>query len=147
MVEAELEKIFPNLKSPGYSIKSPISIYYNCIAWAANEADRWWWPDVNEQYYWPAEVKREESLTAFIKAFGLLGFKPCKDSKLEPGFEKVAIYVDRDGKPSHAARQLPSGMWTSKLGNLEDIEHTFEGLENSHYGKVAKILKRPIRRN
>ncbi len=142
---ALIEKNFPNLKSAVYSIKSPVSTLYNCIAWAANEDDRWWWPDVNEQYYWPDGVKREESLPAFIQAFSLLGYKPCKDSNLEPGFGKVAIYFDQNGKPTHAARQLSSGKWTSKLGRLEDIEHTLEGLENSDYGKVAQILKRPIR--
>ena len=27
-----------------YSITSPTEISYNCIAWAANEDTRWWWP-------------------------------------------------------------------------------------------------------
>jgi hypothetical protein len=58
------------------------------------------------------------------------------------GFEKIAIYV-LDEKPQHAARQLPNGKWTSKLGQYEDIEHNaLEGLEGSIYGYVACVMKR-----
>jgi hypothetical protein len=65
-------------------------------------------------------------------------------------FEKIALYADKNGLPSHAARQLPSGTWTSKLGPMEDIEHLMlEALEDaagttSAYGKVALIVRRPI---
>ncbi len=41
------------------------------------------------------------------------------------------------------ARQVESGLWTSKLGSLEDIEHSLEALEGSVYGAVAVLLKRP----
>ena len=57
--------------------------------------------------------------------------------------------MDKEGVPSHAARQLPSGHWTSKLGKAEDIRHsTLEAVESDPnlglgYGKVAVILKRP----
>ncbi len=69
-------------------------------------------------------------------------------------FEKIAIYVDTDGVPTHAARQLPDGSWTSKLGDWEDIQHqTLEALETGNdkahqelgYGKVAKIMRRASR--
>jgi hypothetical protein len=86
------------------------------------------------------------SLDAFIKAFGTLGFIPCDDPYMEQGYEKVALYVDHDGKPTHAARQLPNGRWTSKLGKIEDIEHELEGVTGSVYGSVAQILKRPIKK-
>lgn len=65
---------------------------------------------------------------------------------MEQGYEKVALYVDHDGKPTHAARQLPTGRWTSKLGKIEDIEHELEGIAGSVYGSVAKILKRPMKK-
>ena len=62
---------------------------------------------------------------------------------LEPGVEKVAIYADEHGEPQHAARQLPSGNWTSKIGSLEDIEHnTLRAVEGPMSGTVARILKR-----
>ena len=61
----------------------------------------------------------------------------------------MALYGDAGGAPTHVARQLPSGAWTSKLGDWEDIEHqTLASLEERPgaapaYGKVARILKRP----
>jgi hypothetical protein len=74
-----------------------------------------------------------------------LGYSRCEAPQLEPGVEKLAIYVEPDGTPTHAARQLSDGHWTSKLGELEDVEHfTLESLEN-FYGKVILILARPTK--
>ena len=44
----------------------------------------------------------------------------------------------------HAARQLTSGRWTSKVGQNIDIEHTLAGLEGPFYGEVVRILKREL---
>jgi hypothetical protein len=66
------------------------------------------------------------------------------EESLEPGFEKVALFADSTGKPANASRQLPSGAWTSKLGNAEDIEHELHALEGEIYGVVALLLKRPL---
>ena len=67
----------------------------------------------------------------------------CNSIAYEEGFEKVAIYIDTHGKPTHAARQLSSGIWTSKLGQLEDIEHSkLDDITGSQYGSVGVILKR-----
>ena len=74
--------------------------------------------------------------------FGTLGYVPCPDGSLERGYEKVALFTDLQGKPTHAARQLPNGSWTSKLGTYEDISHGIYGLEGSQYGDVAQYLKR-----
>ena len=95
-------------------------------------------PDV----YWPAEVPRVATLEAFHQLFAGLGYAPCKHSDLEPGFEKIALYV-RDGEPEHAARQLPDGRWTSKLGKGVDVSHTLAGLEGPLYGQVVSFMKRP----
>ena len=48
------------------------------------------------------------------------------------------------GVPLHAARHVPSGRWTSKLGELEDIEHALDGLEGTEYCSVVQIMKRPL---
>ena len=40
----------------------------------------------------------------------------------------VAIYQS-GGLPTHAARQLSDGNWTSKLGPNIDITHSLSGLE------------------
>ena len=77
---------------------------------------------------------------------------PCADGTLEAGFEKVALYASASGNVTHAARQMPSGAWTSKLGVMEDIEHaTLSGLEDDGtqpdgYGRVVQFLTRPLPR-
>ncbi len=62
---------------------------------------------------------------------------------MEGGVTKVAIYGDIDADSwTHAARQLPNGKWTSKLGDFEDIEHdTPEGLVGSLYMNLTCIMK------
>jgi hypothetical protein len=109
------------------------------------EIDRWWWPDSMFIYFWPNDVPREETIEAFEQAFSLLGFSPCKNGDYENGYERVALFLDDEKKPTHMARQLDSGKWTSKLGGLEDIEHDLTGVEGKEYGKVAHCLKRSRR--
>ena len=138
-----LEPFFPQLQSTGYSITSPATPVYNCIAWAAGVTDDWWWPDPMGVSAWPLTVPRMETMEAFLMAFESLGYSRCDDAALEPGFEKVALYA-LDGVPTHAARQLPSGRWTSKCGELEDIEHMLDGLTGTWYGTVAHFLKRSV---
>lgn len=137
-----LEALFPNLRYTGYSIESERTTDYNCIAWAAGLTDDWWWPE--DGSYWPLDPKIE-SVQSFVDAFNTLGYVACDDPNLEPGFEKVAIYTNTDGAPTHMARQLGSGKWTSKCGKLEDIIHALEGLEGPFpaYGRVTQILRRP----
>jgi len=55
-------------------------------------------------------------LDARIELFVRDGYEPCNDRReIEPGFEKVAIYVDlADLKPSHVARS-DGRVWKSKL--------------------------------
>ncbi len=135
-----IEKFFPNLKNTYYQITSPQTRKYNCIAWAASDQKEWWWPI--HSGYWPEGAPRENTVRAFIIAYGLLGYSICDNGELEIGFEKIALYTI-NGVPSHAARQLDNGNWTSKLGPLEDIEHTLEGLIGDMYGVVTQFLKRP----
>lgn len=139
-----IEAAFPRLKKSDYRITSPIDNSYNCVAWAANDTTRFWWPDANGQYFWPADTPRECTLSAFIRAYGKLGFGKCPKADPETGFEKIAIFAGVDGSPTHAARQLPSGRWTSKLGRNVDIEHTLHDLAGDTYGTVVMILKRPF---
>lgn len=139
-----IETDFPRLVNTGYSVKSPPSQNYNCIAWAAGATDRWWWPDSFGISYWPTSAPRAETLDAFIEAFESLGYTACQDAEYEEGFQKIAIYADPHGTPKHAARQIAPSTWTSKLGKIEDIEHTLEGLEGSGYGSIAVFMKRPV---
>lgn len=59
---------------------------------------------------------------------------------------KLAIFVNDQGTPTHAARQLPDGWWTSKLGRQIDIEHELSAIEGPAYGKVAILLARAAAR-
>jgi hypothetical protein len=140
---------FPNLTNSNHTITSPTAHRYNCIAWAAGNDGRNWWPDLFNQGYWPLSVPREETIDAFVQAYETLGYKLCYDERLEQGVEKIAIYgkdnPDNTVTPTHAARQLPTGEWTSKLGNFEDISHATPGAVNGPiYGRIVCYMCRPI---
>src|SRR5689334_7678179 len=102
---ASLEDLFPALRATEYATTSERTIRYNCVAWAAGDTTRWWWPDPWDEGYWPAGVDRVETARAFVEAYRTLGYEPCETAAHEAEFEKVAIYVDRDGLPQHVARQ------------------------------------------
>src|SRR5262249_54840239 len=141
VIDAALEATFPNLAQDGYQVTSPATRRYNCIAWAAGDEQNWWWPVPGT--YWPAQAPRLETLEAFVQAYGTLGYAPCESDGLEPGFEKIALYANSAGKPTHAARQLPSGQWTSKVGRGVDIVHeTPDALAGDLYGNPVQLLKR-----
>lgn len=143
------ESHFPNLTRDAYHVTSEETSTYNCIAHAAGVSDAPWWPTEAVGVHWPEGLFRTETLDAFVVAYEQLGYELCSSAELEEGFEKIALYVDSMGEPSHAARQLPHGSWTSKLGEWEDIEHrTLEALEGDQgrgYGKVVRLLKRPYK--
>jgi hypothetical protein len=141
----DIENEFPRLRPEGYSITSSESDDYNCIAWAGGDTTRKWDPDPTAGRYWPENVPRTLDVESFVQLFALQGgYSPCESDVLERGFEKIALYISPSEEVTHAARQLPSGAWTSKLGDWEDIEHkTLSGLESAFYGRVAKILRRP----
>jgi hypothetical protein len=137
-----LELRYPNLALTEYAITSPRSQEYNCFAWAARDQSRWWQPTPEDEFYWVQGVPMEETLSAYIQAYQVLGYAPCDGAALEVGYEKIALYVDDEGIPIHAARQLSTGKWSSKLGWLEDIEHELEGLTGERYGGVGQFLRR-----
>jgi hypothetical protein len=136
----------PQLTSENHSITSPRDTLYNCIGWAADDKTNWW---PSKYGRWPKTVSRVETLEAFVMAFATRGCTPCDNGTLEDGFEKVVIYAqNEDGAlvPTHAARQLPDGYWTSKIGWEEDISHqTPEDVNGPIYGKPVQFLKRPRR--
>jgi hypothetical protein len=138
---------FPSLTESNCQLTSPADEGYNCIAWAAEDSDRWWWPDAQEQNYWPSKVPRSVSVEAFEAAFRQLGYSEKSNSSYEANKQKVAIFVDPHGMPTHAARQLNNGQWTSKLGQQVDIAHELSALEGPAYGKIAVVLARSSRRS
>ena len=96
-----------------------------------------------DQYYWPPTAPREETLDAFIGAFAVVGFEQCLRGDHELGQEKVALFADASGRPTHVAKQLADGRWTSKMGKLEDITHDrLTGVQGSTYGWPVVFLRR-----
>jgi hypothetical protein len=132
---------FPHLTPENHRVTSPPDARYNCIAWVAGDTDRWWQPGV----CWPTPAEAGDwGLGALEAAFRALGYATCADGSLEPGFEKVVLFGDGVFY-THAARQLPNGKWTSKLGGAEDIEHdTPDDVAGGIYGAVARFMKRPV---
>ena len=140
---SQLGRAFPRLIEDGFSETSSATPQYNCLAWAAKQTEQGWWPDSFGAYHWPEGVPREETIESFVRAFAIVGYVRCGDGELEAEHEKVALYA-RDGKPTHAARQLSDGTWTSKLGRQIDIVHTLHGLDGPAYGQIAAFLRRPL---
>lgn len=133
---------FPRLTEQNHLVSSPATDSYNCVAWAYEVSNKWMWPTAAEDCYWPPSIADTDELQALMQLFLDMGYVRCVDCQPEDGFTKVAIYMDQEG-PTHVARQLESGWWTSKLGTLEDIEHdTLEILEGGAYGKAIVFLKR-----
>jgi len=143
MRDPELEALFPGLTSTSYQVTSPDDPAYNCIAWALGDVTHFWYDAPVRGYYWPPGVKSADTISGWMEVFSVHGYQLSGDGSLEPEYEKVAIYVDADGAPSHVSRQKASGIWTSKLGKGEDIDHAdLVALEGKEYGKVACIMKR-----
>jgi len=96
--------------------------------------------------YWPPGIVREETIQAFILAYGTLGFDLCFDGSIEPGFEKVALFGKQQGNaivPTQAALQLTSGGWASKLGEFEDVVHiSADAVSGPAYGTTVCFLRR-----
>lgn len=80
-----LEAAFPHLTDDGYAVTGPVNPAYNCVAWAAGETHRWWWPDPDGEHYWPPTAPREEAGDAFVAAFACIDYLPAADAALEPG--------------------------------------------------------------
>jgi hypothetical protein len=133
--------LFPRLTAQNHPITSPPSADYNCVAWSAADTEHWWQPGV----FWPVEAPSVEfGIVLLEEAFRALGYEACDDAALERGFEKVALYGNNTFY-THAARQLPDGKWTSKLGSEEDIEHdTPEDVADGVYGAIVQFMKRTL---
>lgn len=138
----EIEGWFPNLAGSGYEIIGEATDQYNCIAWALGITSPWWGYQ-NPGDYWPPSLPRNSRIETLVQLFAAQGFSLCGDALPEPGYEKVALFAFV-GHFTHAARQIDSGLWTSKLGEREAIVHpALENLSESAYGFVHCIMSRP----
>jgi hypothetical protein len=140
----DIAQAFPFLDDTNHRPTSPATPDYNCIGWAAGEDDRWWWPGPPDVTYWPPSVPRVSTCESFITAFSTIGYSVCSSGELEEGFDKVVLYADKNNAPTHMARQLPDGTWTSKLGQSIDINHfTLDAISGPAYGNASVFMRRP----
>jgi len=143
MSKCEFAPFFPKLREEDYEKKSDQTDAYNCIAYAMGDEHKYWWPTPQYACYWPPGFERSNALPVLKKIAELFRYRDCENGDSEVGYEKIAFYADATGV-QHAARQLQSGMWKSKIGELEDVEHTtVESLESKDYGTVVAYMKRP----
>jgi hypothetical protein len=139
------KKDFPNLHAGNHRDEKGAAKRYNCIAWAAGFDDVIWdhaeGDDAEVRSFWPANAPHDYKVTSLVIAYQSVGFEICADGSLEAGIEKIAIYAD-GGIYEHAARQLETGKWTSKMGKAEQIEHDApENLEGPAYGQVVMYTR------
>ena len=146
-LSAEAEQCFKSLVAAGYRVCSPKDTTYNCIAYAADDKTRKWDPGMIPfpGYYWPPAAKRGDDPDSLRSAIEAIGYSVCTGGDIEIGFERIAIYVDGNGKWQHAARQESNGTWVSKLGDEEDVNHPTEHcFGDSIYGTVVYYMERPL---
>jgi hypothetical protein len=143
---ANIESFAPNAVGH-YERKSDPTTDYNCLAWAVENNQKWFNPErFCAGYYWPKGVERHWSMKTVIHVLSEYGFdEEVELATFEDGIVKVAIYADVDEYPTHFARQLANGKWTSKAGELIDFEHdSLECLHCDDYGKVTKIVQKKV---
>jgi hypothetical protein len=135
---------FPGLRATGAEVSEEADPEFNCIGWAVGVKE-WLWPPLLPASAWPDGILRQVSVDAFEAFFATYRFAPCDSEDVEEGMERVALFATAAGIPMHAARQLPSGRWTSKMGEYEVIEHALRALQGDLYGRVVRFFQRPAR--
>jgi hypothetical protein len=130
---------FPKITPSNCRCTSPATDDYNCIAWAYEKDNVWCEPGL----FWPIP-RHDYTIETYMELFASIGYRRCEDALYEEGFQKIVLYI-KDEKPTHAARQLTTGKWTSKLGRNIDVEHDYpEVLDGPQYGSASVFMKREI---
>ena len=131
---------FPNSLIEPFIETSPQTPRYNCIAWAYGTDQVRLWPG-NPYYMWPDGIPTYNTIDSFIKLFASIGYIECENGDLVEGVEKIAIY-EYGGIPTHAAKQLENGLWSSKLGDAWDVSHSLNSIRDGYYGKEVVFMSR-----
>ena len=152
-IKTRLIDFFPKLaRDKNFEITSKPSNDYNCIAWAYFINNRWMWPNTGQYpfldgiHFWPSDEILDCDVSHFIKAFELQGYTICESCEFDQSYRKIALYAKANSTDcTHAAREKSNGLWTSKLGEDVDIQHsTPYTIENNIYGKVYCFLKKKV---
>ena len=131
---------FPNSFIEPFTITSPETPQHNCVAWALGDTMHWWEGD--EDYLWLDNIDFDNTLATLQRFFHILGFEPIDNPNFQNGVEKIALFSNNSIDCTHVAKQLPSNIWTSKLGISHDVTHTLSAMEKGIYGDVAMILQK-----
>jgi hypothetical protein len=144
---AELEAKLPKLRSDNYKHASEATARYNCLAFANGDFRHLWEAGMQGgRYSWPSGIP--DTLDGWTQIFTAEGYELTASREIEPGYEKVAIYVDLEDLLSGHVAISDGQVWKSKLGRLQDIEHAsldlLEGDKHWEYGIVERVLRRKI---
>lgn len=136
----DVSNIFPSL-APS-CLNSPPDASYNCIAWAANQTDVWWWPSpfILPGYYWPPDVPANTRLDSFYLAYKTLGYEVIREEDIDDFLHVIAIMGKDENNVCHAMKRLSDGRWSSKLGKSFDIIHDLHELDGVTYGHVIGFV-------
>ena len=146
----ELIKSFPNLATdPNFTINSPQTIGYNCIAWAMGFNGRWV-QSVNtagltidlKYVWWPPEVPQSQKPDALIEAFKKLGFELYNSWEYDNRYDIAVLYAN-NGEWTHASRLIGTNLEHSKFGESWDAIHSSGVFHGSMYGDAYAIMRRP----
>ena len=143
MPQSFIRSLWPSLNSSNYEITSEPTTNYNCVAWAQG---------INYRTVDLSLDENEEPLLypdltclTYIEYYEKEGFELCDSPEWEENYEKIAIYERHGETFEHVSRQLKEGVWTSKLGDWEDVEHTLEALQSEdYYGFPTWFMKKRI---
>jgi len=150
-IKSRIAQRFPKLlHDDKFEVTSNADPDYNCIAWACIYNERWIQPpylgkpNLDCVVWWPPNVKPGMGPESLKSLFEHFGYSVCDSYEHEVGYRKVALYYkEHINEWTHAARELTSGLWTSKLGLSNDIQHGSPlELENDIYGVVYCYLKK-----
>ncbi|MBA7624211.1 hypothetical protein ES703_31618 [subsurface metagenome] len=137
------EDAFPNLEWGQWSITGDADDVYNCIAWSAGETDVWYNkisndnsdPDhpitgIDETFGDNDGVFEISDMDAFYDA---KGYEPTGTG---PEDADIMYYTGY-----HAAKKTDYGMYESKCGTWEKIDHVWDQLNGDTYGTPTRYYK------
>jgi len=134
---------FPNLSDGTYELKSEDTKYYNCVAWVVGIT----YKRIDSYgYWWPEDLEATHTANSYAELYKrYFGFEICDNSDYEDGYDKIALYSDKNNLFTHATRRINNKCWTSKMGDYEDIEHyNLTSVGGGDYGKPTIFMKRKI---
>lgn len=133
---------WPNLVKKSFRKTSDWSADYNCVSWALGIISKRIDSGGNS-YEWPSDLSKGHTLDYYAKLYQRYGYEKCDNRDLEKDIEKIALFEDEYGLFKHVALQKKDGFWTSKMGDLEDIEHkTIKAISGKTYGEVKIYMCR-----